>query len=45
YSVPYMVTGTMNQHPRTAMAVMESEKKDNVLEYYDEICNNVAGGF
>ena len=42
YSVPYMVTGTMNQHPRTAMAVMESENKENILEYYDSICNGVA---
>ncbi len=39
YSIPYMVTGTMNQHPRTAMAVMESEKKEEVLQYYDTICN------
>ncbi len=39
YSVPYMVTGTMNQHPRTAMAVMESEKKDEITEYYDSICS------
>jgi 4-hydroxy 2-oxovalerate aldolase len=38
YSVPYMVTGTMNQHPRTAMALMESEKKDAITEYYDTIC-------
>lgn len=42
YSIPYMVTGTMNQHPRTAMAVMESENKDKVLDYYDSICNVVG---
>lgn len=42
YSVPYMVTGTMNQHPRTAMAVMESEKKDEIVDYYDSICNAVG---
>ncbi len=41
YSVPYMVTGVMNQHPRTAMAVMESEKKDNITEYYDTISGTV----
>lgn len=39
YSIPYMVTGTMNQHPRTAMAVMESGEKEEVLKYYDTICN------
>ena len=42
YSIPYMVTGTMNQHPRTAMAVMESDEKENVLKYYDEIYNCVG---
>ncbi len=42
YSIPYMVTGTMNQHPRTAMAVMESEKKEDILEYYDSIYNGVS---
>jgi len=44
YSIPYMVTGTMNQHPRTAMALMESEEKENVLEYYDSIYNSVCAG-
>lgn len=42
YSIPYMVTGTMNQHPRTAMALMESDQKEEVLEYYDSICNVVG---
>jgi 4-hydroxy 2-oxovalerate aldolase len=42
YSVPYMVTGVMNQHPRTAMAVMESDKKDEITEYYDTICGTVG---
>jgi len=41
YSIPYMVTGTMNQHPRTAMALMESEKKEEVLQYYDCIRNGI----
>ena len=35
YSVPYMISGTMNQHPRAAMAHMESEKKNNVTDFYD----------
>ena len=42
YSIPYMVTGTMNQHPRTAMALMESEEKDNVVEYYDHIVSGTG---
>ncbi len=42
YSIPYMVTGTMNQHPRTAMAVMESDEKENILEYFDTIHNSIG---
>ncbi len=36
YFIPYMVTGTMNQHPRTAMAHMESDRKNMVTEFYDQ---------
>ena len=31
-----MVGGVMNQHPRAAMAHMESASKDKVLEFYDQ---------
>lgn len=41
YSVPYMVTGVMNQHPRASMAHMESERKENIVEFYDSICDTV----
>ena len=27
YYIPYMITGVLNQHPRTAMAHMESDKR------------------
>lgn len=37
YFIPYMVTGVMNQHPRSAMAHMESDEKDNVVSYYDKM--------
>jgi 4-hydroxy 2-oxovalerate aldolase len=37
YFVPYMVTGVMNQHPRSAMAHMESDRKDQVAEFYDQV--------
>ncbi len=37
YYVPYMITGTMNQHPRTAMAHMESKNRDQLIEYYDQM--------
>lgn len=31
----YMVTGQMNQHPRTAMAARDSADKDKYLDFYD----------
>ncbi len=37
YYIPYMVTGTMNQHPRTAMAHMESDKKNKVTQFFDQL--------
>lgn len=41
YSIPYMVTGSLNQHPREAMAKMESPDKDKVLGFYDKIIGQV----
>jgi 4-hydroxy 2-oxovalerate aldolase len=37
YSIPYMVTGVLNQHPRAAMALMESENKEKVTSFYDQV--------
>jgi 4-hydroxy 2-oxovalerate aldolase len=37
YYIPYMVTGTLNQHPRTAMAHMESDQKNKVTKFFDQI--------
>jgi 4-hydroxy 2-oxovalerate aldolase len=37
YSIPYMVTGVLNQHPRAAMAVMESDSKEEVTAFYDQV--------
>ena len=37
YSIPYMVTGVLNQHPRSAMAVMESDRKEEVTAFYDQV--------
>ena len=41
YYVPYMLTGTMNQHPRTAMAHMDSENKNRLTDFYDSVTNAV----
>ncbi len=37
YSVPYMITGQMNEHPRTAIKVREGEKKNEFIKFYDEM--------
>lgn len=36
YFIPYMVTGVLNQHPRTAIAQMESENPHRVTEFFDQ---------
>ena len=40
YFIPYMVTGVLNEHPRTAMAHMESEDKDNIVQYYNQMSDS-----
>ncbi len=37
YSVPYMITGQMNEHPRSAIKLRESENKNDLVAFYDEI--------
>ncbi|THB66302.1 MAG: nucleoid-structuring protein H-NS [Gammaproteobacteria bacterium] len=39
YIIPYAIAGIMNEHPREAMALRDSDKKDEFLEFYD----NIAG--
>lgn len=43
YFIPYMVGGVMNQHPRAAMACMESDKKNQITEFYDQMTSAAAG--
>ena len=42
YSIPYMITGHYNEHPRTAIALRGSERKDDYLGFYDEIASPEA---
>jgi 4-hydroxy 2-oxovalerate aldolase len=37
YIIPYTVTGILNEHPRTAMALRSSEDKDRYVEFYDKL--------
>jgi 4-hydroxy 2-oxovalerate aldolase len=37
YILPYAITGMLNEHPREAMALRNSEKKEDYLEFYESI--------
>lgn len=37
YIIPYMVAGVLNEHPRVAMALRDSEDKDKFAEFYDKL--------
>jgi len=40
YSIPYMITGQFNEHPRTAIALRKTERKDDYVGFYDEIISH-----
>jgi len=37
YIIPYMIAGTLNEHPRVAMAVRNTADKDKYVEFYDKL--------
>ena len=37
YTVPYMITGILNQHPRAAMAWLKKPERDHFHEFYDKM--------
>ena len=37
FDTPYMLTGSLNQHPRTAMAFNASGDRGDIVKYYDMI--------
>ncbi len=37
YSIPYMITGVLNQHPRTAIAHNATENFRKIVEFYDSV--------
>ena len=39
YIIPYAVSGMMNEHPRAAMALRNSDKKENYSEFFEGIKN------
>ncbi|MFC1809346.1 aldolase catalytic domain-containing protein [Candidatus Omnitrophota bacterium] len=39
YIIPYAISGMMNEHPRAAMALRDSAKKENYREFYESLTN------
>ena len=37
YHVPYLITGALNEHPRSAMAWMDSENKDDFVTFMKQM--------
>ncbi len=37
YMIPYMITGILNQHPRTAIKLRESDQPDDYVAFYDQV--------
>jgi 4-hydroxy 2-oxovalerate aldolase len=42
YHIPYLVTGSMNEHPKEAMAWMESDKKSDYVGFLKYMHDNFA---
>lgn len=41
YIVPYMITGILNQHPRSAIALRNSKDRDKYSQFYRNILNDI----
>ena len=39
YVIPYMITGTLDLHPRAGMALMKTEDRNGFLDFYDKVLN------
>lgn len=37
YSIPYMISGMLNQHPRDSIKFMESGHSDDIVKFYDDM--------
>jgi len=37
YIIPYAITGIFDEHPRAAMALRDSDKKENYREFYESL--------
>ena len=39
YIIPYAISGMMNEHPKAAMALRKSDRKENYREFYESLIN------
>ena len=37
YILPYMITGMLNEHPRSGIAIRKTEDKDKYAEFYEQM--------
>ncbi|MFD0961358.1 aldolase catalytic domain-containing protein [Paenibacillus chungangensis] len=37
YIIPYMITGILDEHPRSAMALRATENRDKAVDFYDQL--------
>ncbi len=42
YFIPYAITGILDEHPRSAIALRESDKKENYREFYEKLVGEVG---
>jgi 4-hydroxy 2-oxovalerate aldolase len=41
YHIPYLITGAMNQHPRSAMKWMDSKEKNDFVSFFNQMNEKV----
>jgi len=39
YIIPYAIAGMLNEHPKAAMALRKTDKKENYREFYESLLN------
>jgi 4-hydroxy 2-oxovalerate aldolase len=39
YLIPYAIAGMLDEHPKAAMALRSSDKKENYREFYESLVN------
>ncbi len=37
YIIPFMVTGILNEHPRSAIAYRKTDDRDKFAEFYEQM--------